>query len=111
MKNVIDILKMQQVAKKIEKSWKKHGKSGTFLPLLISYNITKTSDKVETDPEKICVITLMNSFIYESIDAFMDAMPKETKKGIMNMDDDDFVLFPMAKHYIDRFFNQDGEQT
>ena len=54
---------------------------------------------------KICPET---KIIYSSSNKEIDLDNEEELNDVIHRESD-FVLFPMAKHYIDRFFNQDGE--
>ena len=62
--------------------------------------------------EEFAVKSMLNQFLYSSIDAWLESMPKEVKKGIMKMDWDEDEMhehLSFVGQFLRRTYNSDGE--
>jgi|TARA_B100001964_G_scaffold211172_1_gene246210 hypothetical protein len=98
---------MEQKMESVKEIW---NKNGAFLKMQKSnYEELDTTGEDLTPYQQTQVKTMLNQFLLSSIDAWLESMPKEVKKGIMKLDWDSDEEISFVGQFLSDTYNSDGE--
>ena len=98
---------MEQKMESVKEIW---NKNGAFLKMQKPfYEQLDTVGEDLTPYQQTQVKTMLNQFLLSSIDAWLESMPKEVKKGIMKMDWDSDLSF--IGKYLTDLYDSDGDMV
>ena len=103
----MDIETMETKMESVKEIW---NKNGSFVSTQkTSYERLDTAGGNLDLYEEFAVKSMLNQFLYSSIDAWLESMPKEVKKGIMKLDWDSDEEISFVGQFLRRTYNSDGE--
>ena len=108
----MDIETMETKMESVKEIW---NKNGSFVSTQkTSYERLDTAGGNLDLYEEFAVKSMLNQFLYSSIDAWLESMPKEVKKGIMKMDWEKWDIgsygqFGFVGQFLSDTYDSDGE--
>ena len=101
---------IDQKMKSVKEIWNKKGSFvRTQKPF---YEQLDTAGENLTPYQQTMVKGMLNHFLFSSIDAWLESMPKEVKKGIMKLDwysDESHEHLSFVGQFLSDTYNSDGE--
>ena len=103
---------IDQKMKSVKEIW---NKKGSFVRTQkYSYEELDTAGENLTPYQQTMVKSLLDQFVFSSIDAWLESMPKEVKKGIMKMDweesdEGSYGQFFFVGQFLSDTYDSDGE--
>ena len=108
-------MNIETIGKKMESVKEIWNKNGRFLSTQKPfYEELDTAGENLTPYQESTVQFMLNQFLFSSIDAWLESMPKEVKKGIMKMDWEKLDIgsygqFGFVGQFLSDTYDSDGE--